>query len=206
VTDQPGDAGDAALAATLAFFLEADRLKGVERRNRLADGSRRENTAEHSWHLGIAALVLAPFAVEPIDVGTAVAMALVHDIVEIDAGDTFAYDVAEGAATKRAREEAAADRLFGLLPESMGQRFRDLWEDYERGDTAEARYVMAIDRMAPMLLNLAEGASTWREHSITKSQVIARNGVHIEKALPGVWATALARLELAAAAGHVDPA
>ena len=127
------------LAATLAFFMEADRLKGVERRNRLADGSRRENTAEHSWHLGIAALVMAPFASEPIDVGTAVAMALVHDIVEIDAGDTFAYDEAEGAATKQAREEAAADRLFGLLPAATGHRFRDLWDEYERGDTAEAR-------------------------------------------------------------------
>src|SRR4029078_11423316 len=101
--------------------MEADKLKGVERRNRLADGSRRENTAEHSWHLGIAALVLAPFAAEPIDQGTAVAMALVHDIVEIDAGDTFAYDEAEGAATEEASEQAAADRLFGRLPLSAGK-------------------------------------------------------------------------------------
>lgn len=206
VIENSATSDDEALAASLAFFLEADRLKGIERRNRLADGSRRENTAEHSWHLGIAALVLAPFASEPVDVATAVAMALVHDIVEIDAGDTFAYDAADGAATKQAREEAAADRLFGILPETTGRHFRRLWDEYERGDTPEARFVMAIDRMAPMLLNLAEGASTWREHNITKSQVIARNGVHIEKSLPGVWATALARLELAAAAGHVDPA
>ena len=194
------------LAATLAFFMEADRLKGVERRNRLADGSRRENTAEHSWHLGIAALVMAPFASEPIDVGTAVAMALVHDIVEIDAGDTFAYDEAEGAATKQAREEAAADRLFGLLPAATGHRFRDLWDEYERGDTAEARFVMAIDRLAPMLLNLAEGASTWREYGITRSRVIARNGPHIEKSLPGAWGAALALLDAATKAGIVDPA
>ena len=170
-----GDAPDG-LAAALAFFMEADLLKGVERRNRLADGSRRENTAEHSWHLGIAALVLAPFASEPVDVATAVAMALVHDIVEIDAGDTFAYDDADGAATKQAREEAAADRLFGLLPAATGQRFRELWDEYERGDTAEARFVMAVDRLAPMMLNLAEGASTWREHGISRSRVIARNG------------------------------
>jgi len=194
------------LAATLAFFMEADRLKGVERRNRLADGSRRENTAEHSWHLGIAALVMAPFASEPVDVGTAVAMALVHDIVEIDAGDTFAYDEAEGAATKQAREEAAADRLFGLLPADTGRRFRDLWDEYERGDTAEARFVMAIDRLAPMMLNLAEGASTWREYGITRSRVIARNGPHIEKSLPGAWGAALALLNAATSAGHVDPA
>ncbi len=196
----------AGLEAALAFFLEADRLKGVERRNRLADGSRRENTAEHSWHLGIAALVLAPYASEPIDVGTAVAMALVHDIVEIDAGDTFAYDTADGAATKQTREEAAADRLFGLLPAETGHRFRDLWDEYERGDTAEARFVMAIDRLAPMMLNLAEGASTWREHGISRSQVIARNGHHIELSLPEVWTTVLAQLDAATEAGQVDPA
>jgi len=193
------------IAAALAFFMEADKLKGVERRNRLADGSRRENTAEHSWHLGIAALVLAPFAAEPIDQGTAVAMALVHDIVEIDAGDTFAYDEAEGAATKEAREQAAADRLFGLLPPETGQWFRELWDTYERGDTPEARFVMAIDRLAPMMLNLAEGASTWREFGITRSRVIARNGHHIDKSLPDAWKVVLEMLDAATDAGHVDP-
>jgi putative hydrolase of HD superfamily len=193
------------IEAALAFFLEADQLKNVERRNRLADGSRRENTAEHSWHLGIAALVLAPFASEPVDVATAVAMALVHDIVEIDAGDTFAYDDAEGA-TKQAREEAAADRLFGLLPTETGRRFREMWDEYERGDTPEARFVMAVDRLAPMMLNLAEGASTWREHGITRSRVIARNGRFIEQSLPGAWSVVLAQLDAAAEAGVVDPA
>lgn len=185
--------------------MEADRLKSVERRNRLADGSRRENTAEHSWHLGIAALVLAPFASEPVDLATAVAMALVHDIVEIDAGDTFAYDEAEGAATKQVREEAAADRLFGLLSAETGRRFREMWDEYERGDTPEARFVMAVDRLAPMMLNLAEGASTWREHGITRSRVIARNGHHIEQSLPGAWSVVLAQLDAAVAAGIVDP-
>src|SRR5258706_4312935 len=202
---QPAEPPDA-LRAALEFFMEADRLKGVERRNMLADGTRRENTAEHSWHLGIGALVMAPFAAEPIDVATAVAMALVHDIVEIDAGDTFAYDVAEAAATKRDREAAAADRLFALLPAATGQRFRDLWDEYERGDTPEARFVMAIDRLAPMMLNLAEGGTTWRQHAINRSQVIARNGVHIEKSLPEVWTTVLARLDAAAGDGRVDPA
>lgn len=190
--------------SALAFFLEIDKLKGVERRNWLADGSRRENTAEHSWHLGIAAMVFAGLATEPVDVGRAVCMALVHDIVEIDAGDTFAYDTSELADTKRAREEAAADRLFGLLPGELGAWFRELWEEYERGDTAEARYVMAVDRVAPMLLNMAEGGSAWREHGITRPRVIARNGVHVEPALPAVWAEALARLDAATAAGAVD--
>ena len=203
--DARSDGADG-IAAALAFFIEADRLKGVERQNRLADGSRRENTAEHSWHLGIAALVLAPFASEPLDLGVAVAMALVHDIVEIDAGDTFAYDEADGAATKQAREEAAADRLFGLLPAATGRRFRELWDEYERGDTPEARFVMAIDRLAPMMLNLAEGASTWREHGITRSRVIARNGPHIEKSLPDAWRTVLAQLDDAVVNGVVDPA
>jgi len=202
--EQP--AANTGIEAALAFFMEADLLKGVERQNRLADGSRRENTAEHSWHLGIAALVLAPFAREPIDVGRAVAMALVHDIVEIDAGDTFAYDEAQGAATKQAREEAAADRLFGLLPAETARLFREMWNEYERGDTAEARFVMAIDRMAPMMLNLAEGASSWRDHGITRSRVIARNGHHIETSLPDVWRVLLALLDAATEAGVVDPA
>jgi putative hydrolase of HD superfamily len=181
--------------ATLRFFMEADKLKGVERRNWLADGSRRENTAEHSWHLGIAAMIMVPFATETVDVSRAVCMALVHDIVEIDAGDTFAYDQTEVAATKRAREVEAADRLFGLLPTDMGRYFRELWDEYEAGDTPEARYVMAVDRMAPMFLNMAEGGSAWREHDITRARVIARNGVHVEPALPAMWAEALTWLD-----------
>lgn len=178
----------------MAFFMELDRLKSVERRNRLADGSRRENTAEHSWHLGMAAIVFAPFAVEPIDVSKAVAMAMAHDVVEIDAGDTFAYDQGEAAASKELREQQAADRLYGLLPQAPGSYLRELWDEYERGDTAEARYVMAIDRMAPMMLNIAEGGSTWKEHGITTDRVIERNGVHIDLALPQVWQYALAQL------------
>jgi len=180
---------------TIAFFMELDRLKGVERRNRLADGSRRENTAEHSWHLGMAALVFAAHATEPVDLGRAVAMALAHDIVEIDAGDTFAYDQGAELASKQAREQAAADRIFGLLPPEVAAHLRELWDEYERGDTPEARYVMAIDRMAPMLLNLAEGGTTWREHGITRDRVIARNGPHVEPALPWVWQHALAQLD-----------
>ncbi|MFN6121762.1 MAG: HD domain-containing protein [Actinomycetes bacterium] len=182
------------IARTLSFFMELDRLKCVERRNRLADGSRRENTAEHSWHLGMAALVFAAHATEPVDVAKAVAMAMVHDIVEIDAGDTFAYDQGEHLASKEARERAAADRIFGLLPPAAGAHLRDLWEEYERGDTPEARFVMAVDRMAPMLLNLAEGGTTWREHGITRERVVERNGPHVAPVLPEVWAHAEAQL------------
>jgi putative hydrolase of HD superfamily len=133
-------------------------------------------------------------------------MALVHDIVEIDAGDTFAYDTSELADTKQAREEQAADRLFGILPADLGAHFRELWDEYERGDTPEARYVMAVDRVAPMLLNIAEGGSAWREYGITRARVIDRNGKHVEPALPEVWAEALSRLDAATAAGKIDPA
>ena len=189
--------------ALLSFFMEVDRLKGIERRNWLADGSRRENTAEHSWHLGIAAMIMTSLATEDVDVGKAVCMALVHDIVEIDAGDTFAYDTSEAADTKRAREVAAADRLFGLLPPEMGAHFRARWDDYEAGDTPEARYVMAVDRMAPMFLNMAEGGSAWREYGITRARVIARNGVHIEPVLPAMWALALDQLDRATAEGRI---
>jgi putative hydrolases of HD superfamily len=191
------------LSATLAFFLEIDKLKGIERQNHLADGSRRENTAEHSWHLGMAVALLAPYAAEPVDVAAAITMALVHDVVEIDAGDTFAYDEGEAAASKDAREAAAADRLYGLLPAAAGGRLRRLWESYERGDTPEARLVMAVDRLAPVLLNLAEGGTTWREHGITAERVVARNGPHIEPVFPDAWAEVLVRLDAAVAAGRL---
>ena len=207
--DEPGGSRAATdprvddLSATLAFFMEIDRLKSVERRNWLADGSRRENTAEHSWHLGMAVALFAPFATEPVDLGTAMCMALVHDIVEIDAGDTFAYDEGDGAASKVQREEAAADRLYGMLPAATGTRFRALWDEYERGDTPEARLVMAVDRLAPMLLNLAEGGSTWRDHGVTADRVTARNGPHIQLALPEVWTRAAALLATAVADGRL---
>jgi putative hydrolase of HD superfamily len=183
------------LDAALEFFMEIDRLKSVERRNWLADGSRRENTAEHSWHIGVAALVFAQFAAEPVDVGRSVAMALAHDIVEIDAGDTFAYDVGEAAASKEVREQEAATRLFGLLPSAQAAHLRELWDEYERGDTPEARFVMALDRMAPMLLNIAEGGSTWAEHGITRERVIERNGRHVDAALPELWLRLVDRLD-----------
>jgi putative hydrolase of HD superfamily len=201
-----GSADGDELLATLDFFLEIDRLKSVERQNHLADGSRRENTAEHSWHLGMAVALMAPLAAEPVDLARAITMALVHDIVEIDAGDTFAYDEGEAAASKDAREEAAADRLFGLLPPTMGTRLRGLWEEYERGDTPEARLVMAVDRLAPVMLNLVEGGTTWREHGITYERVVARNGPHIEPVLPGAWAELLARLGEVVAAGGLPSA
>ena len=192
------------LAAHLHFLLEIDALKGVERRNLVADGSRRENTAEHSWQLGVAAAILAPFAAEPVDVATAVTMALIHDIVEIDAGDTFAYDE-HLAEQKAAAETAAAERLFGLLPDAVATRLRTLWEQYEAGSTPEARFVMAIDRMMPMLLNTAEGGTAWREAGITRPRVEARNRRYVEAGIPSLWPLLAERLDRRVADGSLPP-
>lgn len=183
------------------FLQEIDQLKLVVRRNRLADGSRRENTAEHSWHLGMATALLAEFATEPVDVGRAVLMAMSHDLVEIDAGDTFAYDDDN---TKAERERLAADRLFAILPPQVGEHLRNLWEEYERCETPEARLVMAVDRSSPMMLNLASDGVSWREHGITRTRVEARNRHYIEPVLPTVWSELSQGLDRAVALGHID--
>jgi putative hydrolase of HD superfamily len=162
------------LDAQLTFLLEADRLKGIERMTSLIDGSRRENTAEHSWHLALFALVLYDHADEPVDLLRVITMLVVHDLVEIDAGDTFAYDET-GYETKSAREQAAADRLFGLLPADQRDHLRAAWEEFEAGQTAEARFANAVDRLQPVLMNHARGGGPWREHGITMDRVLLRN-------------------------------
>jgi 5'-deoxynucleotidase YfbR-like HD superfamily hydrolase len=191
------------LAAQLEFLLEVDALKRVDRRTRIVGGSRLENTAEHSWHLALFALVLAEHSDEPVDLGRVLAMAVVHDLVEVDAGDTFAYDAA-GEAHKPERERLAADRLFGLLPPEQGAQLRALWEEYERGDTPEARFAMAVDRLQPMLLNHADGGRTWREHGISADRVLARNA-SIGLASASLWEVAQARVADAVAAGLIEP-
>ena len=177
----------------LKFLLEIDRLKQIERRTAIGGGSRRENTAEHSWHLALLAIVLAEHAAEPVDLSRVVAMLLVHDLVEIDAGDTFAYDVA-GHETKEAREREAADRLYGMLPPEQGAQLRELWDEFERSDTPEARFALAIDRLQPVLLNHLNGGGPWMAHGISRSQVEARNIV-IDHGAPALWEAALRRLD-----------
>ena len=199
---QGADSGASRLAQQLAFLLEADRLKQVERQTAIIGGSRRENTAEHSWHLGLFALVLAEHADEPVDVARVLAMVLVHDLVEIDAGDTFAYDEA-GYETKAAREQAAADRLFGLLPDEQGIELRALWEEHEAGATADARFANALDRLQPVLLNHAAGADApWVRHGITYEQIVRRNVV-IADGSKALWAEAHERITQAVAEGWV---
>ena len=162
------------LGSQLGFLLDIDRLKEVERQSSITSGSRRENSAEHSWHLAMFVLVLAEHADDPIDVGRAVTMSLVHDVVEVHAGDTFVYDTV-GRADQAVREREAADRLFGRLPQDQAARFRDLWDEFEDGRTPEARFVAAVDRLQPLLLNLANRGEPWRRNGITEGLVRHRN-------------------------------
>ena len=156
----------------LQFLLEVDRLKQVLRRNYLMDGTRRENTAEHSWHITLAVWILAEYSNVPVDLMHVVKMLLVHDIVEIDAGDTFAYDVA-GHEDKDEREQRAADRLFGLLPADQRDEMRALWDEFEALQTPEARFARAVDMLMPMLHNLHSGGKGWRENGVTSDRVLA---------------------------------
>ena len=158
----------------LAFILELDHLKNIYRRTYVLHEDRRENDAEHSFHLAIMACILAEHAKQPVDVLHTVKMVLIHDVVEIDAGDTYCYDT-EGYKTKAAREQKAADRLFALLPEEQCREYRALWEEFEARETLEAKFANALDRIQPMLLNFKKGGISWMEHDVTAEQVKARN-------------------------------
>ncbi len=158
----------------MKFILELDKLKNVTRQSYIADGSRKENDTEHSWSLAMMCLILQEYANESIDALKTMAMVLIHDIVEIDAGDTYAYDQ-EGNRTKRAREVAAADRIFGLLPEDQAMWMRQLWEEFEQGETPEARFARTLDKVQPVMLNDVTGGKAWREHQVRESQIMGRN-------------------------------
>lgn len=165
---------DARLEQQLRFLLEIDQLKQVERRSYLADGSRRENSAEHSWHLAVMAVLLCEHLDDPgIDLLRVMKMLLIHDLVEIDAGDTYAYDP-QGQEDKYERELACANRLFRLLPEEQRDELMALWQEFEEGSSPEAKYAAALDRLQPMLLNYAAQGKSWREHGIHSRQVLAR--------------------------------
>jgi putative hydrolase of HD superfamily len=194
----------ARLAAQVGFVLEVDRLKSVLRRGYLADGSRRENTAEHSWTLALMALVLAEHAAEPIDVMTVLRMVVIHDIVEVDAGDTYVYDDA-AKVDQPARERAAADRLFGLLPADQAAALRATWDEFEAEATAEARFARALDRFAGFLLNHASDGRSWRENGIDATRVSARNRT-IDHGAPPLWAEVQRRLADAIDRGLFAPA
>jgi putative hydrolase of HD superfamily len=175
------------LKKQIEFIEEIDKIKHVLRKTLLMDGSRHENDAEHSWHLGIMAVLLSEYAnTKELDVLHVVKMVLVHDIVEIDAGDTFCYDE-KGALDKREREEKAADRIFNILPADQARELRDLWEEFEECATPEASFAASLDRLQPLLHNYRTCGRSWKKHHITKDRVIERNR-HIEKGSRQLWA------------------
>jgi len=189
------------LERQLEFIVEIDRLKTILRRTVLTDGSRQENTAEHSWHLAMMALLLTEHADSEVNLARVIQMLLVHDIVEIDAGDTFCYD-AEANLDKADREQRAADRIFGLLPADQEVELRALWDEFEKRDTADSRFANAIDRMQPVLQNLATSGHSWRLHKITKAQVLERNSP-IGDGSKSIWSVLEQRIEEAFAKGLV---
>jgi putative hydrolases of HD superfamily len=184
---------DPRIAAQLDFLIEVDRLKTVMRQSPLAAVDRKENDAEHSWHLALMVILLAEHADEPVDVGHTVKLVVVHDLVEIHAGDTPLYDDV-GALTQDARERAAADRLFGMLPADQADEVRALWDEFEARETPEARFAKAMDRLEPLLLNWMAGGGTWRTPGITADDVRARKA-HIGAASTPLGATARAIID-----------
>jgi putative hydrolase of HD superfamily len=168
----------------LAFICELDKLKSIIRANRLHDGSRRENTAEHSWHLATALLALADEPALNIDLLKALKIALIHDIVEIDAGDTYFFDT-KAAADKAEREERAAQRIFGLLGQPLAREFHQLWHELEEGKSAEARVVRALDRILPFLSHMANHGMVWAEKGMSRELLLSR--MTDLKALPPLW-------------------
>lgn len=162
------------LEKQIQFIVEVDKVKNIFRQTYLVDGERKENDAEHSWHLALSAILLKEYVSEEIDLFKVITMVLIHDIVEIDAGDTYAYD-SVGAKDKREREEKAADRIFNILPTEQGQYFRELWEEFESYETEDAKYAHLLDNFQPMLLNDASKGKSWSEHQVKKEQIYKRN-------------------------------
>ena len=192
------------LGQQMRFLLEADKLKQVLRRNMTHGRQRRENSAEHSWHLTLMALVLADHAAaRDLDLLRVLKMLVVHDLVEIDAGDTFAYDEA-AKRDQREREERAAQRIFALLPGEQAAELRALWDEFEARQSAEAQFALALDRLQPMLLNYVNGGPSWQEHQVTARQVRAFNAC-MEAGSPELWDYARGLVAEAVRRGFLAP-
>lgn len=181
----------ARLEAQFAFLNEADRLKSVLRATTLCDGSRRENSGEHSWHLALYALTLADQAGPGVRIDRVIRMLLLHDLVEIDVGDVPIHSkggTAHGSSDTQAAEARAADRLFGLLPPDLGAEFRALWDEFEAAETPDAIFAKSLDRVQPVMANLMSGGGTWVEYDVTLAQLDSRVGSKIARGAPGLWA------------------
>jgi len=189
------------LSRQIEFLVEIDRLKSIVRQTLLVDGSRQEDSAEHSWHLGVLAMVLAEYATAPVNLFRVLRMILVHDLVEIDAGDTYCYDE-EANSSKAEREKRAADRIFGLLPQDQALEFRSLWEEFESRQTTEAIFAASLDRLQPLLNNFRSGGLMWQKHGISKEQVYRRNN-HMEEGSQVLWEFASEIIEDAVAKGWI---
>ena len=186
----------------MAFIGEIDRLKSVFRQTYLNDGSRHDNSAEHSWHLATMAVTLSEYAPAGVDVARVVRMALVHDIVEIDAGDVFIYD--EGQEVEKAsNEQRAADRLFGMLPPEQAAELRALWEEFEARQTPDAKFAAALDRLEPLLHNYFTGGGAWKEHGVKASSVIRINS-RIGESSAGLWEFARDLIDECIARGYLE--
>lgn len=185
----------------ISFIMELDKVKKITRQTYLSDASRKENDAEHSWHLALMAFVLADYANEKIDVLKTIKMVLLHDVIEIDAGDTYAYDT-ERNKSKRERELKAADRIFGLLPEAQKLEYRGLWDEFEAMASPEAKFANMLDKVQPLLLNDASGGKSWEEHGVRKSQVLGRNE-RTHEGSEEIWAYAKSLIEKNAADGKL---
>jgi putative hydrolases of HD superfamily len=193
------------LEEQVRFILEVDKLKEVFRQTICTQSRRPENDAEHSWHLCLAAIVLAEHANEPrLDVLRVLKMLIIHDLVEIDAGDTFAYDTARMAG-QHEREALAADRIFGMLPGDQAAGFRALWDEFEERRTPESRFAAAIDRYQPCLLNCHTDGAAWKRHGVTADRVVARNS-HIAEGSSALWEETLRMVTRAAQSGDLYPA
>ena len=188
----------------MRFLVEIDKLKQVARQTLLIDGERRENSAEHSWHIAVLAPLLVEYAPDPaIDLTRVMEMALIHDIVEIDAGDTYCYDP-EAGLDKAERETAAAARVFGLLPEDQGRRFKSLWEEFEARQTSAARFAAALDRIQPLVHNFMTAGRQWRVHGVRSDQVRARMEP-VRDGAPRLWRFAEALIDQSVARGYLAP-
>lgn len=181
------------------FLMEIDKLKSVQRRTKVLGTERQENSAEHSWHFAVAAMSLAPFAPVGVDIQKVIRIALIHDIVEIDAGDVLVYDLAARAAVHE-QEVLAARRLFGMLPAPLNQQFLDLWNEYEEGVTPEARFALVLDRILPVVMNLNNQGQSWVENNIRLEQVLTRNSF-IGDINPELWQHIRGHLDNAHAQG-----
>ena len=189
------------LQKQIAFIKEIDKVKSIFRQTYLADGTRKENDAEHSWHIALMAVLLKEYVSEDVDVAKVMTMVLIHDLVEIDAGDTYAYD-SEGAKSKREREVKAADRIFGILPADQGMYFREFWEEFEAYETPDAKYAHLLDNFQPLLLNDASGGRSWNEHGVHKSQIYKRNE-KVQETSEEIWNTIQEVVESHIAKGNI---